>query len=109
MINEKHFRKFVIRKPISYFNLWSESAEELLWGTSCTETFGGYYLKQGLNYCDDGRGVALGPFNMEPFTHDDLSQSYIIKKPELHEEILHYFDFKSEDKSYLNYYNKSRR
>lgn len=54
----------------------SNAAIQLLLGTACVESDCGYYIKQVL-------GPALGIFQMEPVTHDDIWHNYINHRPEL--------------------------
>ena len=65
MIRCKDFRKLVIKPTLQAIHLYSPEAEELLVGTMAQETQGGFYLAQTV-------GPALGVYQMEPRTHDDL-------------------------------------
>jgi len=64
-INSQQLQMLVIRPILQRFNLWSYSAENLLLGTCAQESQMGTYLKQIM-------GEALGIYQMEPPTHDDL-------------------------------------
>lgn len=86
-INSKHLRELIIRPTLEEFELWSEAAENLLMGTAAQESHLGYYLKQNLNG-DDGNGVALGLFQMEPKTHMDIWLNYLTYKKPLCKAIL---------------------
>ena len=69
-------RSLVIRPALTKINLWSRSAEELVLGTAIVE--GGLtYLKQ------HGEGPALGLWQVEPATHDDLYTNYVHYRPDL--------------------------
>jgi hypothetical protein len=46
--------------------MWSESAENLLMGTAAQESHLGHYIKQV------GKGPALGIYQCEPATHQDV-------------------------------------
>ena len=70
-IDHDHLRKHVIRPTIKYLGLHSYAAEELLVGTAAQESRGGHYLKQL------GGGPAIGVFQMEPDTHDDIWGNYL--------------------------------
>ena len=70
MINPTHFREFVIRPVLKTMDAWSESLENLMMGTAMQES-GLTYLKQL------GGGPALGIFQMEPDTHDDIWNNYL--------------------------------
>ena len=66
----------VIRPALEKFSLWSLSAEELVLGTAIVES-GLTYLKQ------HGDGPALGLWQVEPATHDDLYTNFLNYRPEL--------------------------
>ena len=58
-------RAHIVRPILNELELWSPAAENLVIGTGITESRL-YYLKQM------GEGPALGIYQMEPFTHNDL-------------------------------------
>ena len=60
----------VIRPALTKINLWSRSAEELVLGTAIVES-GLTYLKQR------GEGPALGLWQIEPATHEDLYTNFL--------------------------------
>jgi hypothetical protein len=64
-MNKTQLREWIIRPPLKALNLWSEAAENLLMGTCAQESHLGEYIKQV-------NGPALGIFQMEPATHDDI-------------------------------------
>ena len=66
----------VIRPALEKLSLWSLSAEELVLGTAIVES-GLTYLKQ------HGDGPALGLWQVEPATHDDLYTNFLNYRPEL--------------------------
>lgn len=66
----------LITRVLEEAGLYSESAVELLMLTAATESKLGYYIKQI-------RGPALGIFQMEPRTHDDIWDNYLHYKQEL--------------------------
>ena len=66
----------VIRPALEKLSLWSLSAEELVLGTAIVES-GLTYLKQ------HGDGPALGLWQIEPATHDDLYTNFLNYRPEL--------------------------
>jgi len=76
MIDVKQFREIVIRPALKLIKLHSPAAEELLLGTALQESRL-QYLKQL------GSGPALGVFQMEPRTHDDIWKNYLSYKPDL--------------------------
>ena len=69
-------RSLVIRPALKKLKLWSPSAEELVLGTAIVES-GLTYLKQ------HGDGPALGLWQVEPATHDDLYTHFLNYRPEL--------------------------
>lgn len=80
MLDIGQVRSLVIRPALEALHLWSEGAEELVLGTALQES-GLRYLKQ-LN-----DGPALGLWQMEPATHDDLWLNFLSYRPELAERI----------------------
>jgi len=66
----------VIRPAFSKINLWSPSAEELVLGTAIVES-GLTYLRQW------GDGPALGLWQVEPSTQNDLYTNFLQYRPEL--------------------------
>ena len=65
------FRDCIVRPALQGVNLWSESSEVLLLGTCMTESNFGTYLKQ------IGSGPALGVYQMEINTHNDIWKNYL--------------------------------
>src|SRR5262245_22881642 len=57
--------------------VYTAAAESLLLGTMAQESKLGLYARQL------GHGPALGPFQMEPNTHDDLWENYLNYRPRL--------------------------
>ncbi len=88
-INANHFRYFIVRPTLQAIDLYSRSAEELLMLTWAQETHGATYLKQGYKTIDDGRGVGLGPYSMEPATHDDIFENFLRFRPSLQAKVNH--------------------
>jgi hypothetical protein len=82
VIDPRDFRELVIRPALEAIGLWSPAAEELLMDTAAVESRGGRFLRQV------GAGPALGPFQMEPATHDDLWDNFLRFRPELRERVL---------------------
>lgn len=70
MIDAKQFRDFIIVPALDQIELYSDAAVELLLGTAIQESRL-QYLKQL------GGGPALGVFQMEPATHDDIWKNYL--------------------------------
>lgn len=71
MIDPKQLIHYVIRPVLKDLALWSPEAERLLLGTACVESDCGRYVKQL------GGGPALGIYQMEPKTHDDIWNNYL--------------------------------
>lgn len=82
-INPGQLREYVIRPTLKELGAYSESAEELLMLTAATESLCGKYLHQV-------GGPALGIYQMEPATHDDLWVNYLKYKPALAEKVARY-------------------
>lgn len=80
-INNKQFRKYVIRPALNAIGAYSRAAEELLILTAAVESHGAEYIHQL------GNGPALGPFQMEPATHDDIHTNYLYYKARLKEAV----------------------
>lgn len=76
-INKDQLRALIIRPTLQYLNLWSEAAENLLMGTAAQESQLGTYIHQL------GNGPALGIYQMEPNTYDDIYINYLSFKYEL--------------------------
>ncbi len=69
-IDPTHLRRYVIEPTLNHLALWnpkikSEAAIRLLLGTAAHESKMGHYLHQN-------GGPALGIYQCEPFTHDDV-------------------------------------
>ncbi len=67
----KDLREVVIRPALKKLGLWSEAAENLLLGTAAQESQMGRYLRQI-------QGPALSIFQVEPATHQDIYDNYLI-------------------------------
>lgn len=80
MLNTIQFGKLVIRPALEAIDLYSDAAEQLLLGTALQESRL-TYLKQL------GTGPALGLFQMEPATHNDIWTNYLRYKPELAQKV----------------------
>lgn len=73
--------KYVIRPTLKMCDLYSVAAEQLLLGTAAVESDMGTYLHQK-------GGPALGIYQMEPDTHNDIYLNYLNFRPELKKAIL---------------------
>lgn len=65
----EQLRELVIRPTLKHLELWSPAAENLVLGTALVESKA-EYLRQI-------RGPALGLWQMEPATHDDIWDNYL--------------------------------
>lgn len=70
MLNIEQFRELIVKSTLNDLQLYSKNAEELLIFTCATESMGGTYLKQI-------KGPALGIYQMEPNTYNDIWQNYL--------------------------------
>ena len=65
MIDPAHFHKHVIRPTLTHLGMWSREAGHLMLGTAMKES--------GLSsLVQKGGGPALGVYQPEPDTHDDI-------------------------------------
>ena len=69
-------RREVVLPTLQYLELWSPAAENLVIGTAAHESGGCRYLAQI-------GGPALGLFQIEPATHDDLWANFLAYRAEL--------------------------
>ncbi len=76
-MNPGQLRQFVIRPTLIHLGLDSLAAEELLLGTAAQESGCGQWIVQ------QGGGPALGVWQMEPATHDDIWGNFLRFQPEL--------------------------
>jgi hypothetical protein len=84
VIDEDQFREEVVVPVLKYLEPeipFSDVAVELLVGTATTESHRGSYIKQL------GGGPALGVFQMEPTTHDDIWLNWLKYQPWLGEKV----------------------
>lgn len=74
-MNPKQLREHIIRPVLKKLDKvgipYSQEAEDLLLLTACAESHCGYYIKQ-IN------GPAIGVFQMEPTTEQDIWNNYLI-------------------------------
>ena len=75
MLNVEHFRELIVRPVLEHLDMHSEAAENLVLGTGIHESALCYLVQLG-------GGPALGLYQMEPATHDDIRR-YINRKPNL--------------------------
>jgi hypothetical protein len=81
VIDPIHLTKYVIRPVLKDLGLYSVPAEQLVLGTACQESQCGRWLKQL------GNGPALGIYQMEPATHDDIWDNFLEHRDKLVEKV----------------------
>ena len=74
--------KTLITETLKYIGCYSEDAVNLLLGTMAQESAFGKYRRQL------GNGPALGVFQMEPRTHDDIVKNFLSYHKDLGKKIL---------------------
>lgn len=82
MLQPDHVRHLVVRPVLEYLAPeipYSEAAENLLMGTAVHES--------RLTYLKQLNGPALGLFQIEPDTHDDIWENFLAYKPDLSSKI----------------------
>ena len=79
-INCKDLRELVVRPTLQHLRLWSPAAEDMVLGTAAQESGLGTYLHQV-------GGPALGIYQMEPATHNDIWNNYLEYKPILRKQV----------------------
>lgn len=80
MLDARHIRELVVRPALQAIDLWSPAAEDLVLGTGLVESRF-MFLRQL------GGGPALGLWQMEPATHDDVWRNFLDFRPELGERV----------------------
>jgi hypothetical protein len=80
MISIPQFKDLIIKPALTVIDLCTPAAEELVLGTALQESRL-QYIKQL------GSGPALGVFQMEPATHEDIWKNYLAYHPELAERV----------------------
>jgi len=76
MLKADQLRELIIKPALSDLVMLSDNAVELLVFTCAVESLGGTYLKQI-------KGPALGIYQMEPNTYNDIWQNFIMHKQSL--------------------------
>jgi hypothetical protein len=93
----KQFREEIIRPTLILMDMGSLAAENLLMGTMAQESHFGKYIKQL------GNGPALGIYQMEPNTHNDIVNNYIKFKNQIKRDLNDKFGYKFLDSEILKY------
>ena len=88
MVEPRHLQLEVVRPTLLLLEMWSPVAEALVMGTAAQES-NFKYLRQL------GTGPALGLFQMEPTTHDDIWKNYLQFKPEIKAKLAEFVPVKS--------------
>lgn len=81
MLDIGDVRDLVIRPALETLRLWTPAADQLLLGTALKESDGFRKLRQY------GGGPAVGLWQMERATFDDLEGRYLLRRPELAERV----------------------
>lgn len=81
MIDVDQARHDIVRPALEFVGLWSQAAENLVLGTGLVESRLSY-VRQIASVDSTGRragprGPALGLFQMEPATHDDIWRNWL--------------------------------
>jgi hypothetical protein len=84
MLNSDQLVSLVIKPALTDLVMYSDEAVELLLFTCANESNGGSYLKQI-------GGPALGIYQMEPETYNDIWQNYIMKNSSILLKLIHGF------------------
>ncbi len=85
MLDVAQLRNLIIKPALQALNLFTPEAMELLVFTCANESDGGHFVHQ-LN------GPALGIYQMEPNTYNDIWQNYINSRQDLKLQLLHNFN-----------------
>jgi len=73
MLDINQFREYIVVPALSELQMYSKDAEELLVFTCATESDGGTFVHQI-------KGPAVGIYQCEPNTHNDMWRNYIINR-----------------------------
>lgn len=85
MLNVNQFRELIVKSSLNDLLLYSVDAEELMIFTCAVESVGGTYIRQV-------KGPALGIYQMEPETHNDIWRNYLITRQPLVMRLFSNFD-----------------
>jgi hypothetical protein len=80
MLNVTQFRQDIIKPTLEHLGMYSQAAENLLIGTAVQES-GLRHLRQ------IGKGPALGVYQIEPATHDDVWSNYLLYRKEMSDRV----------------------
>ena len=79
-MNPTHLRELVVRPAIEALDMWSQEAEDLVMETASVES-------DLTNLKQLGDGPALGLWQCEPETHNDIWANYLAFRPSLSSKI----------------------
>src|ERR1700751_1761010 len=85
MLSALQLRNLIITPALNDLLLYSDEAVELLLFTCANESDGGTYIKQF-------NGPALGIYQMEPVTYNDIWQNWIMHKSDILLRLTHNFE-----------------
>lgn len=88
----KQFKHNLVIPTLKKIGLHSEAAANLIVGTAAQESRGKYLVQLG-------NGPALGFFQMEPATYQDIWDNYLSYKSELEAKVLHLASIESSSNS----------
>lgn len=77
-----HLREYVIKPTLCLLNVYSPDAEDLLVGIACAESNCGEFLAQTLS------GPALGIYQCEKASAEEVLSYLIKRKPELYKQVM---------------------
>lgn len=97
MLNRVQVEQLLITPTLEKGGMYTPTAVVLLLGTMAQESAFGTYLKQA------GKGPALGIYQMEPATHDDIVDNYLRYQRDLEQQLLRAFRWNRYDSERLIY------
>ncbi len=86
MISPIHLRQLIIDPTLKYLDMYSQSASNLLMGTAAQESHMGRFLMQ-IDGQGRPQGPALGIYQCEGKTHDDIWENYLKFRPSLYDKV----------------------
>lgn len=84
-MNPKQLKEIIIKPALEAIAAYSPAALSLVFGTACVESNCGEAIRQ------EPSGPALGIFQMELDTHQDIFENYLSYNPILREKVLKLF------------------
>jgi hypothetical protein len=110
MLDNTQFRELVIKPVLKAMSMWTQNAEDLLVGTCAQESKGGEYLIQKIDKNTpietlNQRIGAVGIYQMEPRTHDDIWKNYLPSQPKITNDMMQVCCFSRKPTSDMLIYN----